>query len=574
MPVENASVDPEKPVPPEWARFAVAVASYLAIRSFAASEADPVGARESAYLALLVGGVAACLAAVAPRPARELGWTAVLATTAVWIVGYGPHRGALVTLVLLAGLTLASMRAVRHGGVLASPGRSVAVALGVQLLVRGDLLLPPFLDARTLVSVLALPAVVGVSASVLTRRFDPRAVGMAAAAAAILSPGWNVTVTLALGSLAAGVLAADRRLPAFVRAAAAAALAAAPLWDAALGTLFALGALTLVVREVRLSWLLSAAGIAVLAIEPPQRLGTELLEFWSIGFVLVPAMLAAPREGRPLALRGMFLSLVAAMLGGGPEVLAGGVALAALGAPARGAVAGMQGSWGALLGLGTALMATYPWVREAPLWAFLELLGVETPLASFAAATALVVGGGLLLGLGRRGVPRPAFVVAAAATLALVRAVPETALLPISFEPVLLGADRPVWSHRFESHAISGGVIDSHLVHGSELETGTRVATVRLRDADKKLLGTWEILAGLDTAEWAAARPDISDRPGFRAPPAWLSQVAPTGDFFSRRYRARFRADGRLAAATITVRRDRDLPPDVDLTLFRVELRR
>ena len=137
-----------------------------------------------------------------------------------------------------------------------------------------------------------------------------------------------------------------------------------------------------------------------------------------------------------------------------------------------------------------------------------------------------------------------------------------------------MSADRPVWSYCFPSREISGGVIDSHLIHGADLAAGPWVATVRLRDADRKLLGTWDLLAGLDTAEWAAARPDVADRRGFRAPDPWLSRIAPDGTFFAQRFRARFSTAQPLAAATIAIRRNPDLPPDVELALYRVELRR
>ncbi len=275
-------------------------------------------------------------------------------------------------------------------------------------------------------------------------------------------------------------------------------------------------------------------------------------------------------------LRGTLLSLVAAMLGGGEEVLAGGLALAALGAGREGSVADVQRAWGALLASGTAILATYPWMRSEPLASFLELLGPGPPWSALVAALALVLGGGAGLELWRRrrAAPRPALVVTLAAALALLAGVPSTAVVPISFEPVSLTSERPMWVHRFAAREISGGAVDCHLVHGAGLAPGTPVASVRLRGEDRELLGSWEILAGFDTAEWAAARPDVAGVPGFRAPEPWLSQVAPGGAFFSQRFRARFRAAQPFTAVTLAVRRDPDLPPGVEVTFFRVELRR
>jgi hypothetical protein len=120
---------------------------------------------------------------------------------------------------------------------------------------------------------------------------------------------------------------------------------------------------------------------------------------------------------------------------------------------------------------------------------------------------------------------------------------------------------------------VSGGTLDTNLIRGAGLALGTPVAVVRLHDAERRLVGSWEILAGIDTGEWAAARRDIADRPGFHAPPSWLSQVAPGGTFFARRFRTRFRASG-AEAASVSIRRHPDLPAHVQLVVYRLELRR
>jgi hypothetical protein len=564
---------------PEPSRLVLVLAAFAAVQAFARTVAEPVGADESAFLSLLVGGVLAAIAAVAPRPAWELGWTALSAVAAIWIVGYGPHRGAVVTVVLAAGLAVAAARA---GGaeLMSSPGAAAALALGFQLLLRCDLLLPPLLDLRTLVSVLALPVAAGIALSVLAGRFGAPAAWAAGVAAVVLAPGWNVTVTLAVVSLAAGAALADRGLAKPLRALAAAALAVPPLWDPALGTLFVIAALTLLV-EGRASWLLTAAGVAVLVFVPPARFGRELLELWALGPVLAPAVLAAPAAGRVLVLRGAFLSLVAAMLGGGAEVLAGGLALAALGT--RGVaegVASAQRAWGGALALAVTALAAYPWLREEPLAAALELFGLGSRWAALAAAVGLVVALGWGLEAGRRRGrswrPPPALaapLVCAALALALARAVPVSVLVPISFDPVILTGERAVWFHRFAAREIAGGIVDCNLIHGTDLPVGTRVASLRLRDADGALVGTWELLAGLDTAEWAAARPDVAGRRGFRAPDPWLAQIAPGGTFFAQRFRSRFELGEPVTAAQVAVRRDGELPADVELVIYRVELR-
>lgn len=575
----NRTVAPPPTDRPELPRFVLVLAAYGAVAAFSRTVAEPVGAAESAFLGLLVGGVLAAIAALAPWPAWELGWSALLAVAAIWIVGYGPHRGAVVTLVLAGGLATAAARAGREA--LRSPGRSVALALGLQLLLRCDLLLPPYLDLRTLVSVLALPAVAGTALTVLARRFGAAAAWTAGAAAVVLAPGWNVTVTLALASLAAGAALADRALAKPLRAAAAAALAVPLAWDPALGALFVIGALTLAV-EGRTSWLLTLAGVAVLVFVPPARFGRELLELWALGPVLVPAALVAPAAGRHLVLRGAFLSLVAAMLGGAAEVMAAGWALAALGAVGGAeAVDAAQRSWGGALALTTVLLAAYPWAREDPLAASFELFGLGSRWVALAVAAGLVAALGWGLEAARRRRPSPAVVPSAVAAplvvmalaAALARALPVTALVPIAFDPVILKDGRALWHQGFPARQVSGGIVDCQLIHGAELAVGTPIASVRLRDAGGELLGTWELLAGLDTAEWAAARPDVAGRPGFRAPDPWLAQIAPGGAFFAERFRSRFHLQEPAAATQVAVRLDPELPADVELVVFRLELR-
>ena len=589
MPSFSGSFTPTPVRPPALARFVVALAACGAIQALARSQAHPAGAAESVYLALLVGGVLAAIAALAPRPGRETLGTALLAVAGTWIVGHGPHRGALVALILVVGLTVAAARATRSSpaGVLAAPGRTIALAVGLQMLARGDLLLPPLLDPRTLVSLLALPAVTGVALHVLARSFDATPVWVAGGAVYVLSPGWNVTTTLALAALAAGTLVADAELPAKLRIAAGVALVVPPLWDPGLGLLFTLGGLTFVIREARASWLVSTAGITVLVYTPFARTGDELAEFWATLLLLLPAALAARRDRRAFVLRGAFYGLVAAVVGQGPEALAGGAALIALAVPAESAVATLQRVWTNTLVLAVTLLAAYPWLRENTWSEALELVGITTLGTAMILIPGLVVGlallaevaarrlgrapGGEMGGRSLAGWTTAVFAVVIAA--AVLRAMPVTVVVPIAFEPVTLDADQPDTRHRFPATTISGGVIDTHLIHGENLPFATPVAEVRLR-REGEILGRFELLAGLDTADWAAARPDIAARPGFRAPDAWLSRLAPAGTFFAERFRSRFRLPEATAATSLVVRRHKELPADVEIVIYRLELRR
>jgi hypothetical protein len=175
---------------------------------------------------------------------------------------------------------------------------------------------------------------------------------------------------------------------------------------------------------------------------------------------------------------------------------------------------------------------------------------------------------------GRHGVPRPAVLLGALVVLALWKGMPTTAHVPVSFEPATLDAERRPLFLRFPPQVVAGGTLDTHLVHGVGLALGTPVATVRLRDVEGRILAQWELLAGLHTAEWAAARRDVADRPGFSSPRPHLSQVAQDGTFFAQRFRTRFTLDTPAEAASIAVRRHEGLPADVELVVYHLELRR
>lgn len=554
------------------------LATFAAIHGFALTQADPAGGAESAFLALLVGSVVAVIATIAPPPAWELGWTALLATTVIWVVEYGPHRGAVVTIVLCGGLAVAAGRAWLRGGRKLRPELSVPIALGVQLLMRCDLLLPPLFDPRTLVSVLALPVASGLALSLLATRFGHRRALVAGGAAVVLSPGWNVTVTMALVALAAGTLVADRERSTVIRWGAGVVLLVPPLWNLPLGLLFSIGGLAFFARG-KTAWLVPAAAALAALIGFPDRGPTAVLMLWAQGMVLIPALVAAPPNGRPRVIHGAVLALAAAVVGGGPEALAGGIALAALGLPTTGGIAGLQGIWSGALAAGTTLVATYPWMRSEALSATLRLGGLDD--AALALVLAATIVGGLGYGLdlvGRKAphwVPRPAVAGGVLLVLILVPAIPTPAVVPVLLEPVTLVDGERIWSYGFRGQEVSEVVIDSHLTHSTGLAAGTVVGTVRLGgDTPDDILASWPLVVGTNTGEWAAARPDIAGRPGFEAPPPWLSRLAPDGTFFAQRFRARLPGAPKRRAGFVSIHRRPDLPPEVRLVIYRVELRR
>jgi hypothetical protein len=137
---------------------------------------------------------------------------------------------------------------------------------------------------------------------------------------------------------------------------------------------------------------------------------------------------------------------------------------------------------------------------------------------------------------------------------------------------VLDGHERVRWSTEVSPRPVRRLVLDSHLAYAAALPPGTVVATVRLEAEGGRRL-EWNLTAGEDTGEWAAGRPDVAARPGFRAPSPWLSWVPPQGAFFARRYRSRFELGEVERPHRLTIERRPDLPPEVQLVLFRAELR-
>ena len=191
-------------------RLLVPLAALAAMASFAAREVSPSGAAESAYLAVLaaavllpvaIPGACAGLRAGGRRGVGHGGGLGVAAGAGTGggggaAPGGGPGRG--------GGEAAAACSRGR-----AAPGVAVPLALGVQVLLRGDLLFAPAPTLRTLVALLALPvagalAVVAPRAAAWRRSWPCSPAGTAL----VLAPGFNVASTLALIALAAGDLLA------------------------------------------------------------------------------------------------------------------------------------------------------------------------------------------------------------------------------------------------------------------------------------------------------------------------------------------------------------------------------
>lgn len=535
-------------------------------------EVDPAGALETAYLGFLAAAILLPLGALAPAPARELAGGAVLSAAVLWGFPLGPARGAVLLAVLLAGLALAAGRRL-HASLPALPlAVTLPLALALQFLLRGDLLLAP--EPRSLVALLALPLLGGAAVTRLARRCSGKAAVpalLAGATALVLGPGWNVASTLALVALAAGDFLAESgrhasRYPGPARLAALAVLLAPVAWQPRTGLLIALAGLAL----WRPRWAVIgslAATAAAMAFPLPAG---QVAYAWFLWLpLLLPGLLFPARE-RLWPLAAALLLASASRAVPGEAALAAPLALAALCLPRRSPGASFQTVWTVFALAGTALLAAYPWLRERPVEAWLSLLGPLPFVAVFAlAAGALIAAGFAWLGERRKSLGRwPEL-----ATLALLAGAvlpqlpgPATPLLAAGRAEVLDPA-RPRWTAVLSGPS-RGVILESSLTNGAGLPAGVPVAVVHLRRGAREW--RWTLRAGHDTGDWAAGRPDVRAQFGAGLP-SWNSFV---GDgFFGQRYRSarRLPLD---AYSSLTVERAAGLPADVGFAVHQIEIAR
>lgn len=565
---------------PPVAYFAVALAAALAMFTYAGALVEPAAAAETHYLALWSALVLLAVAGLTVAPAYDLAALAILATLVVWAVPHGPTRGAALGLLLTVGLAVGALRALEQAGWRATWAWSVAAALGIQFLCRADRLLAVELEPRLLVGVIAAPIGAALALMALQRREETLPALLATAAAALLVPGFSVAVTLALLSLAVGLLWRHDDRPRWeVLAAAVALLAAAYAWQPSLVCLLALATLSTAMPANWKTGLLAAAAIAgLIVILPPARSWQEVVRLLSLGPLLLPALLVPAEAKRIRALQGLMLAVLALRTVAGPGALAAPLALLALSLRPRDLAAQLQLLWsGALLALGVVL-AGYPWLRSPALEDTLRLFGIRVGWpAAIAAALGIWALSLLCAALSERAgrllcrpLPVGGLVLAGLAWWAL----PPTAERPLGDEIQVLTAEHPALRSPVDPALFCRSiVIDTYVDNAATLEPGTPVGRLSLTGPDGERVD-WQLRVGYETGEWAARRPDVAELPGFRAPPHWLAWVAPGGDVFAQRYRAEWRPVEPIEVAAIELLRSEDLPIETSLAVFHLELRR
>ncbi|HYO16545.1 MAG TPA: hypothetical protein VE685_25385, partial [Thermoanaerobaculia bacterium] len=258
-------------------------------------------------------------------------------------------------------------------------------------------------------------------------------------------------------------------------------------------------------------------------------------------------------------------------------VLAAPLGLAALSLRRERAVLAPQRVWTAAVLTGTALLASYPWMREVPLAEALSLLGLPPgPFLAVVVAAAFLTLAAVGAWNGRRPetasrLPVPEALAGMALFAALWAGLPSpgTPLLPPEM-PVLIDAGRPVWEVDLPREKVESVVVESSLGNGAGLAPGTPVALLRLRDLAGRTLDR-TLRAGEDTGEWAAQRPDVAQA-GAPAPRPWVCWVA--GDFFAQRYRSRWEVPRPERFASLRIERAPGLPPGLVLAIHQLEVRR
>jgi hypothetical protein len=180
-----------------------------------------------------------------------------------------------------------------------------------------------------------------------------------------------------------------------------------------------------------------------------------------------------------------------------------------------------------------------------------------------------------------------ATVLGALSTLA--RPVAET---PLGDRVVVLTQAAPRFAVELSGDPVRSLVLDSYLTHGVELACGQELAGLELagtepagfevdpatgvsaarRPASARRRGT--LVAGRDSAEWAAGRPDVEAQLACPAPTPWISWMPASGRFLGQTTRARIALEAPFAAHSLVLERNPALPAETALAIFFVATER
>jgi hypothetical protein len=565
---------------PSLANFAVALAAGTAMFTYAGGLANPAAAAETFYLALWSTLVLVALAGLARPPGLDLAGTAVLVTMVVWVVPHGPTRGAAVGLLLTLAVAVIALRHLERTEGHLTWGWAIPTAMAIQYLCRADRFLAIGLEPQVLISLVALPVAIGAIFMVLGKREESLPVLVAVSTVALLVPGWSVTVTLSTFALLTGILFRDRLTPRWLAVGLAIIVVlVADSWQPSLGWLLLL---VILAKALPPNWLAGASAILATALLciflPEARDWPEVVRFMALGPILLPALVLPSESRRVNSIQAFVLAILALRTVDGPAALAAPLALGALSLRTRAVAAELQMVWSGVLLGGTVLLAGYPWLRSPALEDSLGLFGIQIswPFAIGVAGTLWLLSF-LCAALENRSMAsrcRSPLVGGLVLALLAFIALPSAAVKPLSGRIQVLNANQTARSIDLDPAVSTQTVIlDSYLENSASLPAGTPVGRIILIDTEGERR-SWLLRAGMDTGEWAARRPDVAGLPDFQAPTPWLSWVTASRDVFAQRYRADWQLGGASEIRRLEIELARDLPAEVSLAIFHLELRR
>lgn len=230
--------------------------------------------------------------------------------------------------------------------------------------------------------------------------------------------------------------------------------------------------------------------------------------------------------------------------------------------------------------VGLALMiaaAALPAARREPLWLAVALAaglalaaGGAAPTWRRRAATGLVVAA--LAGLLAGGLPWRREPPLARALAALTQR-PFGVAVDAGSAAVLLTRRQAALERTATVERAVALRVDSWLNQAVDLPCGTPVATVTGWSAGREVVRA-ELLVGRDTAEWAAERPDVAARLACRPPQPHLWWMPASGRYFGVTYSTHRRLPRPMRIDQVRVARRPDLPADVALAIFAIQVER
>lgn len=163
---------------------------------------------------------------------------------------------------------------------------------------------------------------------------------------------------------------------------------------------------------------------------------------------------------------------------------------------------------------------------------------------------------------------------------------------PLGDRVVVLTQAAPRLAIDLSGVPVRGLVFDSYLTHGVELACGQELASIELTGieltgmelepaveaavARQPAPARWRsaLVAGRDSTEWAAGRPDVRAQLACPAPTPWISWIPGAGRFLGQTTRARFALEAPFGARRLVLERHPALPAETTLAIFFVATER